>query len=38
MSLCELWAKLKALVTGRRRLHDLQEEIDAHLAMEIEDV
>jgi predicted permease len=36
MSLCELWAKLKALVTGRRRLHDLQEEIDTHLAMEIE--
>lgn len=37
MSLREQWAKLHGLFTGRRGLDDLQEEIEAHLAMEIED-
>jgi predicted permease len=36
MNIRVLWAKLGSLLRGRRHLDDLQEEIDAHLAMEIE--
>ncbi len=37
MSLRERWGKLRALFAGRAGLDDLREEIDTHLAMEIED-
>ncbi|MFN0105454.1 MAG: ADOP family duplicated permease [Bryobacteraceae bacterium] len=37
MSLREQWAKLYGLFTGRGGLDDLQEEIETHLAMEIDD-
>lgn len=37
MSLREYWSKLRALFTGRRELDGLQEEIETHLAMAMED-
>ena len=37
MSLYVLWAKVKSLFAGRRELQDLREEIETHLAMEMEE-
>lgn len=37
MSIRELWAKVRAALNRRRDLDDLKEEIDAHLAMAIEE-
>ncbi len=36
MTARELWARLKSLLGSRRNLDDLEEELHAHLAMEIE--